>query len=83
MLTSQIVLDFVSVGSAFATTLHRLKPVFLAVTVITLANAFWRGGFSRRNLLRCTISLGLLLVPRVLELVSLEEGGSTQTGSCH
>ncbi|KAK5291026.1 hypothetical protein LTR99_010997 [Exophiala xenobiotica] len=55
----------------------------LAVTVITLANNFWRAGFSKRNLLRCAISLGLLLVSRALGQASFGKGGSTHAGSCH
>lgn len=80
---SQTILDFLSIGSASATALHRFQPVFLGVTFIALAHIFHREGLSHRNLLRIALSFALLLIPRVLRVPAGGESEAAHHGDCH
>ncbi|PLN83954.1 hypothetical protein BDW42DRAFT_163917 [Aspergillus taichungensis] len=55
------VLDFVFSGSSVtAASMHQLRPVFLAISVVTLAWSVVREGLSRRNLGRAVVCVALL-----------------------
>jgi hypothetical protein len=70
-----------TVGSASAAVLGRLKPVFLAITVLLLVDGIRRRGFTAQNLLRIVFSGAVLLMPRLLKLGKPQT--LTETHSCH
>ncbi|RJE22472.1 hypothetical protein PHISCL_05204 [Aspergillus sclerotialis] len=49
------VLDFVFAGSVTAAGVQKLRPIFLAISILTLAYSVARDGFTRSNIRRAII----------------------------
>jgi hypothetical protein len=80
---AQALLDIFTIGSASAATMHRLKPLFLAITLLLLVDRFRRKGVTRDNLLHVALTCALLAVPRILDVVKKPHPVVAHTGSCH
>lgn len=73
-----------TIGSASVSAVHRLRPVFLVVTLVLIIDRFRRKGVTRDNLLHVAFTGALLLLPRFLEAVRQPKVvGRHGGGSCH
>ncbi|KAG2007969.1 hypothetical protein GB937_008163 [Aspergillus fischeri] len=73
------VLDFVFAGSVTAAGIQKLRPLFLAVSVLTLAWSISRQGLNRSNLRRAIICACLLAWSQYSERAQSAKGHH----SCH
>lgn len=58
-------LDLTSIGSASAASITRLRPVFLAITIVIILDSLRRQGLSRHNVIRIVLSALVLLLPQI------------------
>ncbi|KAK9440230.1 hypothetical protein VB005_04851 [Metarhizium brunneum] len=76
-------LDVLTVGSASVSAVHRLQPVFLAITLVLLGDRFRRRGLTRDNMLHLVFTCVLLGLPRVLEALKKPQPVAGHGGRCH
>ena len=75
----QTVLDFVFAGSVTAAGIQKLRPLFLAVSVLTLAWSISQQGLNKSNLRRAIICACLLAWSQYSEQAQSTKGHH----SCH
>lgn len=77
-------LDIFTIGSASVSAIHRLRPIFLAVTLVLIVDRFRRKGLTRDNMLHVALTCALLALPRVVDVFRKPQVvGHGHTGSCH
>lgn len=76
-------LDFFSLGSASASQLQSLRPVFFWITLLILTESIRRNGLDRRTLYRIAISGFLLALPRLSNFAKQHKSPGTPHHSCH
>jgi hypothetical protein len=79
----QVLLDISSVGSASATALHRLRPLFLLTTLLLLIASVRREGLCRRSLLRIAVSGLVLGLPQLSTFARRSWTPTAAHKSCH
>lgn len=81
---SQSTLQFLSISSAFASNIERVRPVFLTVTLIILGWDLYTRGFTKSSFARLAITTLLLAWPHLsASTVAETSTHHPQHKSCH